>query len=400
MKNSCIKRNIQQIILLSFMCLAMKGQVLIRINNESVTNYSYVGGDEFNQTNIDKSFWHLTPWPKTNMAQFFAYSERNSEVKDGVLELLLKREDSTYSIGPLEIDSNFLRKRKIKLENQKYLMKYSAGSLISAQKFHYGLYELRFKIEEGKGVWPAFWFYGGNKNEEIDVFELKGERLNQIHVDTHCPYGCDNGYKNKWGFATDWGGWIKTTNNLNNGFNIMLLEWREDGVTWYLNGSPIANFKGSFLNPMNIYINTQVASDFSAFQPGPDQTLKSPNIFYVDYLRIWKKNNAQTACTLKTNHDGTSSKKFESDYLNRMKSRKNKTVDGFISLQRIEPNKILISTFGKVNRQKTGLIFRGAFGNYEVKGFESEVILNPNETKLEMELILPNHTIHQAIILN
>jgi beta-glucanase (GH16 family) len=203
------------------------------------------------------------------------------------------KSDSIYKLADWEIDSNYLRKSRLKISENKFQVKYAAGGIISREKFHYGLYELRFMVEKGPGIWPAFWFYGGKGNEEIDVFELKGERLDEIHVDTHCPKGCAHGYKKTpLSVGRSYGDWLKASKSLNNGYNVMMLDWRKDELFWFLNGFPVAYFRGQFNNPMNIFVNTSVARTGEAFSPGPDSTTTWPNKFVVDYLRIWEQDTS------------------------------------------------------------------------------------------------------------
>jgi beta-glucanase (GH16 family) len=258
------------------------------------------------------------------------------------------------------------------------------------------LYELRFKIEKGKGVWPAFWFFGGNKNDEIDVFELKGERANELHVDTHCPYGCDRGYKNKFGINANWGDWMPSSNYLYEGFNLMLLDWRPNELIWYINGYPLAYFKGSFPNPMHMFINTQVASVFSAFQPGPDETLISPNNFYVDYVRVWKLCSKNELPLLIQQGDLKISNRFTTDYLNKAERDKgivyNRRIlnreQGMISIIKVSDNKLIVNLIGKINTPKTKFVLKGEYGQYTISGYGRERELTFDSREKELELIL------------
>jgi beta-glucanase (GH16 family) len=338
-------------------------QVFLKLTNDTLRPYSYGGGDEFNKSTVNENDWKLHLWPTTNMAQFFAYDPNNTTIENGLAIMALKQKDSVYTINATEVDSNFINKQKITLLDHKYPLKYTAGSIMSKQKYHYGLYELRFKVEEGKGVWPAFWFFGGNKNEEIDVFELKGEKNNSIHVDTHCPYGCDRGYKNKLGFKTNWGGWMPVSNYLHEGFNVMLLDWKVNELIWYINGYPLANFNGAFPNPMYLFINTQVASQFSAFKPGPDETTTLPNNFYVDYIRVWKSDVNTTPASLKVNGDFGVSKKFVTDYKNKplrrrgvnYSKKKLEAEQGMISLTLSPTNNLVVTVLGELISTLTSL---------------------------------------------
>lgn len=342
------------------MLLTTKAQLLLRVNADSLSAYSFEGGDEFNQNHINENYWNLLPWPKTNMRQFFSYEKSNVVLENGLANFLLTKVDSVYKLEAHEIDSTFIKEQKLRITNASYLMKYNAGIVISKQKLHYGLYELRFKTENGKGVWPAFWFFGGNKNEEIDIFELKGEKENQIHVDTHCPYGCGRGYKNKIGLNSSWGGWVTVTHSLHDGFNRVMLDWKPNEIIWYINGYPMAYFRGKFDNPMNLYINTQVSSNYSSFRPGPDSTTILPNKFTVDYIRIWKHYKSDDTIQLKLK-PLLNSDAYKTNYLNKTSKSKGviynrkklKQENGMIVLSLREKNNLTIETMGKLTAKKT-----------------------------------------------
>ena len=54
---------------------------------------------------------------------------------------------------------------------------YTSGQAISPFSLAYGYFEIRAKIPNGDGLWPAFWFWSGcgsNAYSEIDVFEFCG----------------------------------------------------------------------------------------------------------------------------------------------------------------------------------------------------------------------------------
>ncbi len=371
-----------------FPCIAT-AQLLFKISNDSLQAFTYAGGDEFNAQTLNSSFWKDKPWPAINMSQEFVFTPQNIKLQDGLAVFIMSKKDSIYVVDPFEMDSNFLREKKLVLSDRKYRCYYTAGCALSQQKWHYGLYELRFKVEEGKGIWPAFWFYGGNKNEEIDAFELKGERNNEIHVDTHCPNGCDRGYKNKLGFSSNWGGWLPVSDYLHNGFNRMQLEWAPDGVTWYVNSRPLAWFKGSFSNPMNIYLNTQVAKDGRAFKPGPDETTPFPNNFYVDYLRIWKRTTE--AVPLLVPQEFEQSDKFEEAYHTKptrkrglMYSKKKFNTEGMIHLS-VSPNgKLRIKTSGELGHTGSSMELVWAGGNIVFTGFDKEQELKAASSEYEL----------------
>lgn len=291
-------------------------QIMFRVNQDTINVFEYSDGDEFNSQKLNTDRWTVgLGWTRVIMSQDLAFVPENVIQKDGVVKLIASKKDSVYSLSINEIDSSYLKRKKVSLnKNNEFLTKYSVGCIISKIKYSYGIHEIRFKLEEGQGIWPAFWFYGGVKNDEIDIFEIKCEHNNEIHVDTHCPYGCDRGYKNKIGINSNWGGWMPVNNYLHKGYNIMALEWKENELFWYINGHPLAYFKGKFETPMNLYINTSVAKDGEAFKPGPNEKTKWPNTYTVDYYRYWKPSSNINTLALKKDNNYYISSEYGNTY--------------------------------------------------------------------------------------
>ncbi len=387
------------IIILLFLKWQSSAQLLFSLSFDTLRAYQYSGGDEFSASQLNTAYWR-GPWTCANMAQNFYYDPNNVKLGDGLLRLELRQQDSVYLLRPHEIDSNYLRKSGFRLESNRFQPAYSAGMIVSREKMHYGLYELRFKVEEGQGVWPAFWFYGGKGNEEIDAFELKGERDREVHVDTHCPKGCDKGYKNRLGFSTNWGGWMPVNAGLHNGFAVFLLDWKPGEVAWSINGYPMAWFKGDFANPMSLFLNTQVASRYSAFQPGPDIKTPLPNTFFVDYIRIWKIKNAKDSLVLHPS-DLETSPRFSNNYrLEPAKKRglvyqrsRAKNEMGTVSLTLSRERRLRITVLGELAKRAEAITVVGK-QLYTVKErfSENEILLAEGESELTLNIVLNGKT--------
>jgi beta-glucanase (GH16 family) len=276
------------ILLSVFSILNLPAQTLLLFEGDTVLRLTYAGGDEFNAGELDDSQWHNgTGGRRLILDQDVAFNTQFVSFDDGNIVFKSDRSDSVYVCSVYEMDTATFKRKGFSIEDRKFKVKYEAGGVRSKRKYHYGIYELRFKTEDTKGVWPAFWFYGGKANEEIDAFELKGERGDEVHVDTHCPAGCDHGYKNKLGLPASYGGWMKLSESLSAGYSVMHLIWRENEILWLVNGKPLSYFKGTFSNPMYLFLNTQVSRTGGAFGPGPDSTSTFPNRFYIDYFRCW-----------------------------------------------------------------------------------------------------------------
>lgn len=272
-------------------------QYLWEIYPDSVVKWDYYAGDEFDRQEIDRGKW-LTclPWSRSVISQDIHYLDTNTYIRNGYACFDLKKQQAYYGLSEGELNSEQVQKNKVLLRNgNQYRFEYSGGLLWSKQQYQYGYFEIKFKAEAGRGVWPAFWLYGGNPNNEIDFFELKGEKQKALHVDVHCPEGCSNYITGWFGYRKAFGHWIKTKEPVCGTDNIVSGEWAPDHISWYLNGELIASIKQGINLPMNLTFGTGAGKDKGPFGPGPDNSTKFPNTFMVDYVRVYTKSSYTTA---------------------------------------------------------------------------------------------------------
>jgi hypothetical protein len=162
-----------------------------------------------------------------------------------------------------------------------------SSAIWSKEQFKYGYFECRCILPTGKGYWPAFWLYGGNPNEEIDIMEAKGERSKSYHVDVHCPNRCDRVVR--FGiFDKPFGHWVKTNNSINGNWMTFSGLWTPKGVLFYANGELMATHVADFNTSMNLIANFSLAMDKGPFSPGPDKKTSFPATFTLDYIRAWQ----------------------------------------------------------------------------------------------------------------
>lgn len=253
------------------------------LQDGTINRYAYSGGDEFNGTSLDNSKWiNSFPWGRNyegTCNQAYATDGLNFEFENGILKLITKKED-LYARGvPYESDNYLLQDGGVNLR----WWHYTTGMIFSKQKFKYGIYEIKFKLPAGKGFWPAFWLFGGNPNEEFDIFEYKGETPNKIHIDMHCPDGCGN-----------FGDWYTATGNFSDGFNDMMGEWDPNMSFWSLNGLDFAIWLGNLNYQAHIIAGTGVANESPCtFSPGPDNSTPFPSAFEIDFIRVWTRLDCQ-----------------------------------------------------------------------------------------------------------
>jgi beta-glucanase (GH16 family) len=186
-------------------------------------------------------------------------------------------------------DTISLYKGKINTGQNKRVFDYTSGMIQSTKTFKYGYFEIKFKMPEEKGYWPAFWLYGGTPNEEIDWMELKTEKKNANHVGRHSQKPEENKIRNYIKKKT-WGDWVYFKGNLSSEWNIVSGEWTPEYLKYYLNGECIAYSKIALTIEKNLCANLAVPGNNGAFKPGPDTNIIKSGDFIIDYIRVWSSN--------------------------------------------------------------------------------------------------------------
>ena len=283
-------------ILFLFLVSTVKAQiepVLWKVERDTVKQWYYFFGDEFNGSKVNEGIWHPKyPWGGL-LADEGSYADKKMvSQSEGLLKLSTDTvsEWRAFPKWVLETGGAFENDVDIKNGNQVSL-RYLTSAVWSKQQFKYGYFEARCKSPSGKGLWPAFWLYGGFPNEEIDFMEMKGEKSKHFHVDVHCPNNC-NRVKTGWfGRTKRWGAWIKADEKITDAFVIYSGVWKPGEIKMYLNGKEAGTFKGDFETSMHLIANLAVAQDGKAFGPGINEDTKFPSDFYVDYMRVWHPSN-------------------------------------------------------------------------------------------------------------
>lgn len=278
--------------LFSFLFLkTITAQVMWQVKEANSVKWYLRDDDEFNGYSLNEEMWQSGyPWGPFAMSLDMLYKKENLEFDKGILTIVTKKEQTVSKVNEWDIDKKYLAKyHKTMNPDGSYNFDFSGGAFSSRKRYKYGYFEIRFKANAEKGMWPAFWLYGGHPNEEIDFYEGKGDRDQQIHIDVHCPDGCEN-YKG--GFLNlkkNWGAWVKTSESLADGWNVISGEVEPGYVKFFLNGQPMGYFAGDFKTEQNLIVNSAVAKNNEAFNPGPDANTKFPNSFFIDYIRVWSK---------------------------------------------------------------------------------------------------------------
>ncbi len=254
--------------------------------DDSVTtdpaNWTLVWSDEFNGDTIDLSKWEHevnATGGGNNELQYYTGRSQNSWVSDGLLHIQALNERYSGPEGTRNFTSARLR-------------------TLNKGDWKYGRFEVRAKLPQGQGMWPAIWMlptdwvYGGwAASGEIDIMEavnLKGAGGNTIYGTLH--YGAElpnNIYS---------GDQTEPSTSVVDEFHNYALEWDENEIRWYIDGvhyqtqnnwsSTAAPYPAPFNQRFHMILNLAVGGDW----PGsPDSSTQFPQSMDVDYVRVYRK---------------------------------------------------------------------------------------------------------------
>lgn len=225
--------------------------------NESL--WTLIWHDEFQNESSLKN-WNLQDWASNKNGELQYYSPENIKVKNDLLIIESKKE--TY------------KKRE-----------YTSGALTTENilEFSYGKVEIKAKIPEGKGIFPAFWLVNSKGKDwlpEIDIMENLGQQPNELYFVVH--WKDSNGQRMR-----DFHHYISESIDFSESFHIYEVIWEKGKITWLVDGQLLYETEEfSPNNPLYLYLNTAVGGVW----PGdPNPLDEYPKELQVDYIRIYQK---------------------------------------------------------------------------------------------------------------
>jgi len=252
---------------------------------ESREGYSLVWSDEFSGTSLNTDDWtyeigdgcpDLCGWGNNELEY---YRSENATVASGLLTI--EARDEFYG------GKNYTSSR-IKTEHKQF--------------FKYGRIDIRAKMPQGQGLWPALWMLGENistvgwpASGEIDIMEMvggngtDGNNDSTTHGTIHFETGDGCGFN-----CRDYQGGKKSLSSgkLADDFNVFSIDWTTDSITWLLND---VSFHSEQITPAN---RTEFHEDFffifnvavGGQWPGsPDSSTQFPQQMQVDYIRVFQR---------------------------------------------------------------------------------------------------------------
>lgn len=242
--------------------------------------WDLVWHDEFSASQIDETKWSFEVNGQgggNNELQYYTDRSDNASIDSGSLVIQALRENYTGPDGTRQYTSARLR-------------------TLNKGDFLYGRVDVRAKLPEGRGLWPAVWMlptdwvYGGwAASGEIDLMEavnLNAGGGNNIHGTLH--------YGGPWPENTHSGQSFTPATSVVDNYHVYSVEWEEGEIRWYVDGqhyqtqtdwwSSAGDYPAPFNQRFHIILNVAVGGNW----PGsPDETTQFPQTMSVDYVRVF-----------------------------------------------------------------------------------------------------------------
>jgi len=252
-----------------------------------------IWSDEFNYEGLPnpEKWSYEEGFIRNKEAQYYTKERKeNVRVENGVLIIECKKE--TFK--------NPHYKQTSKNRQQKKLAHYTSGSINTLGKgeFKYGRIEVRAKMPQGKGVWPAIWMMGINRSDvkwprcgEIDIMEYVGKQPFKVHCNIHFA---DPNIKNK-SVHKSGGSGKMTIKDPFDEFHIYAVEWNKKQIIFFVDNKKYATFdidsagKGAdnpFRKKHYILLNFAIGGSWG----GKIDDNMLPQKYEIDYVRIFKHN--------------------------------------------------------------------------------------------------------------
>lgn len=270
---------------------AANKELINQVSDEEIPeykSYNLIWHDEFNGDKLDDTIWSYDPhepgWTNEEL-QEYTESTDNVFVKDG--NLVLKAIETEQEDG-----SKYYTSGKIKSQNKK--------------DFMYGKVEVRAKVPEGQGLWPAIWmmptdesFYGQwPKCGEIDIMEVLGSDTNISYSTIH--YG--EPHAEQQGTIS-----LKGGAKFSDDYHVFTVIW-EPGQMKFLTDDELVltvndwftavegEDEKAYPAPFNQTFFMQLNLAVGGTWPGnPDATTDFDNAeFLIDYVRVYQKDEYDT----------------------------------------------------------------------------------------------------------
>jgi beta-glucanase (GH16 family) len=262
---------------LSIFLLLLAGLLVSCQQSDPVlTESKLVWADEFNGDSLDLSKWEI----------------QLGDGSDYGLWRWGNEEDQYYTANNVSVGGGFLRITSLAQSVGGY--DYTSARIRTLEKadYKYGRVEASIKMPIVGGLWHAFWMLPSHPVDpwpisgEIDIMEYVGNLPDDLLQTIH--FADRFGQRNQLGMATPF--------LMDNNFHTYAMEWDENQVIWFIDGTQTFSVLRSndlisntwpFDAQFHVLLNTAVGGNLGGAVD--DQALQIPRSMEVDYVRIYQK---------------------------------------------------------------------------------------------------------------
>lgn len=260
---------------------------MLASSRSMAAQWRLVWSDEFEKAGLpDAAKWtYETGFIRNNELQFYTRDRiENARVENGSLIIEGRKE---HYRNPNYKTAGSRSRRNVEFAE------YTAASITTEGKasFLYGRVEVRAKLPQGKGMWPAIWMMGTNRSVvgwprcgEIDIMEFVGKEPNRVHATVHFAKG---------GAHSSKGGKLETPAPYDD-FHVYAVEWWPDRMDFYFDRDKYFTFDvnlagagadNPFRRPQYLIINLALGGSWG----GPMDDAVLPQKYLIDYVRVYEK---------------------------------------------------------------------------------------------------------------
>jgi beta-glucanase (GH16 family) len=246
--------------------------------------WKLVWSDEFDYVGLpDPAKWDYEEgFIRNNEAQYYTRARKeNARVEDGMLIIEGRKEQ--FANARFNPDAK-------RGPTSRPSADYTAASIITRNKarWTFGRIEVRAKLPQGRGVWPAIWMLGTSgrwpAGGEIDIMEFVGHSPKLVHATVH--FQKDGQHRSS-------GNKLAVEKPFDD-FHVYAVEWFPDRMDFYFDQQkyhtfPITqadnNNDNPFRKPQYLLINLALGGGWG----GQIDESIFPQKFLVDYVRIYQQ---------------------------------------------------------------------------------------------------------------
>lgn len=230
--------------------------------------------DEFDQNGLpDSNKWSYDVgdhgWGNNELQYYTKENLQNARVENGRLVIEAKA-DNTLAKG------------------------YTSARLVTKNKgfWKYGYIEVKAKLPEGLGTWPAIWmlpeentFGGWPKSGEIDIMEHVGFDPSVVHGTVHTEAFNHN-------IGTQKGNQVEIP-DFNTEFHVYAIDWKADRIDFYIDDKKYFTFENDgktykewpFDQPFHLILNIAVGGNWGGKEGVATDIW--PQKMEIDYVRVF-----------------------------------------------------------------------------------------------------------------